>query len=175
LYLKTVASSLKIPYLFTCSLEMKFITLKVGKSSFETTKAELQAQDPDSYFHAQFSGCWDKKDAKPYLKERSGRLFLHVPHYLQCRDLPRNTSSGRTTLDEATLKSLKEEAEVYLLSKLAKLCEDPSLAPLFMVSEYYMDSDKSTGVVMRRFESYPEARGFFDDKFPSLHGIETRR
>jgi len=106
-------------------------------------------QDPNSYFHAQFSGRWNSDDVKAFeVKERSGRFFWYVLYYLKFGDLPHNSSSGRTLLDEETLKLLKEEADFFLLPQLAKLCDDPSVAPLFMVSEYSMDSDKSTGVNM---------------------------
>ena len=91
-------------------------------------------------------------------------------HYLKFGDLPRNASSGRTLLDEATLKLLKDEANFFLLPQLATLCNDRSVAPLFMVSEYHMDSDKSIGLYMRRFESYSDARAFFDTYFQHLRG-----
>ena len=55
---------------------MTSITLKVGDSTFETTKAKLQAQDSNSYFHAQFLGRWNCNDVEAFdVKERSGPLF----------------------------------------------------------------------------------------------------
>lgn len=135
------------------------LTLHVGDCAYETTNDILLSQDADSYFHNVLSGRWDNKGGLTI--QRPGGVFVHVLFYLQFGDLPRNPTTRRTLLNEQTLKDVKAEAEFYLLTKLVELCQNPSPPPLFIVTNYWVDSQLAAAEVLQ-FESYPQAKAAYE-------------
>lgn len=138
----------------TASLKIK---IKVGESIFETAKEELLGQDKDSYFHAHLSNRWSvgNDDGNndggtssvlvPVLTipERSGRLFRYVLYYLEFGDIPRETLTGESLLDQKTLAELKVDADFFMLPGLVKSCTTTT-SEEEAVSEYYESLHKST-------------------------------
>eukprot|EP01032_Pedospumella_encystans_P017753 gene17753-20226_t len=99
----------------------RFIQVNVGGTPFSIAVSDIK-KFPGSFFQQIIKRKQTKKFAEPISIERDGALFKFVNAYLVNGHLPRN-EEGLIGLDDATLNSLKEEADFYGLEKLSEECK----------------------------------------------------
>eukprot|EP01032_Pedospumella_encystans_P017836 gene17836-20315_t len=96
----------------------RFLQVNVGGIPFSVAVSDIK-KFPGCFFQQMIKKKRTKEFAEPICIDRDGALFKFLNAYIVNGHLPRN-EEGLIDLDDATLNSLKEEADFYGLEKLSE-------------------------------------------------------